>query len=399
MKDKMNFIKIICLYVKLIANIFIIIILIKNQNIKKKSLTNLKILKCIKIIFSKKNLITNIGSYIIIFIILLYIISSILFYLKGYDFLYNQIIDILNNNKTDYEFGLSIKKESTKEGLDKNLDNIFDLVSSSKQSKDTTNKNLYKIQSNLDFSKLNINNEIKNKNKIIKNEKKIDYIDYEINNFSYEEAKEIDKRTYCEYYISLLKTNHILLFLFNSKKDYNSKIVKICILFFSFTIYMVINCLFFNDSLMHKIYEDKGSFDLVYNIPYILYSAIISTIIILIIKRLFLSHNNILEVKQEKNKYKIKVMSIISLKNLIIKNIIFFGAGIFFLLLFWLYLSCFCFVYKNTQIYLLKNTLISFLISIIYSFIIYLIPGILRICALKGPGKFLYNISQIFQLF
>ena len=375
---------------------------IEKQYIKKKSLTNLKILKCLKLIFSKNNLIKNIGSYFILIIIILFIISSVLFYSKGYDYLCNQINELLNSNTSDYEFELSKKKESKKEYLEKNTENMLDLVSFSKQSKETNNKNISEMQPNLDItlSKYSINNEPKKNNKIRNNDKKMDYIDYEINNFSYEEAKENDKRTYCEYYLSLLKTNHILLFVFNRKQDYNSNIVKICILFFSFTVYLFINCLFFNDSLMHKIYEDKGSFNLIYNMPSILYSTIISTIIIVIIKKLSLSHNEILEVKHETNKYKIKSKSIIILKCLIIKYIIFFIAGIVCLLFFWLYLSSFCILYKNTQTYLFINTLISYLISIVYSFIIYLIPSILRICALKGrPGKCLYNISQIIQLF
>ena len=38
----------------------------------------------------------------------------------------------------------------------------------------------------------------------------------------------------------------------------------------------MVNALFFNDDTMHKIYEEKGSFDFIYNIPQILYSSLIS---------------------------------------------------------------------------------------------------------------------------
>ena len=116
------------------------------------------------------------------------------------------------------------------------------------------------IQSNIDISMSRdiVNNEINKEKFKIQNLKKYYYIDYEINNLSYEKAKENDKRTYFQYYFSLLKVNHILFFALNRNKDYNSKIIKFCLLFFSFAVYLVINALFFNESLMHIIYIYKG---------------------------------------------------------------------------------------------------------------------------------------------
>ena len=45
----------------------------------------------------------------------------------------------------------------------------------------------------------------------IKNEKNENYIDSELNSLVYEEALKNDKRTFCEYYASLIKTKHILI--------------------------------------------------------------------------------------------------------------------------------------------------------------------------------------------
>ena len=315
----------------------------------KKNINNFKVLKCLKLLFSKEGLIKNIGNYIISIIILLYMTFSILFYLIGYDGLCEQIKEILNLYKSNYDFDKSIKEESKNEEQSK--DNYSKLFSSLKNSKEGINKNNLDIKINLDSSR--------SKDFIkLKNEKQMYYIDYEINNFTYEEAKDNDKRTFLQYYISLLKSNNVPLFVFN-RNDYNSKIIKICIILFSFALFLVINCLFFNDSLMNRIYKDRGSFNLIYNLPNILYSTIISSIIIAIVKSLSLSQNNILEIKRETNQYKIKAKSILSLKCLIIKYIIFFVANILSLLLFWFYLSSFCAVYKNTQIYLIKNNLFN----------------------------------------
>ena len=68
-------------------------------------------------------------------------------------------------------------------------------------------------------------------------------------------GKKYDKRTYCEYYISLLKTKHSLFFSFCYNSDYNSRIIKIDLFFIEFTIFYTTNALFLDDNTMHKIYE------------------------------------------------------------------------------------------------------------------------------------------------
>ena len=72
--------------------------------------------------------------------------------------------------------------------------------------------------------------------------------------------------------------------------------------FFSFSLDFTINTLIFNDDTMHKIYEDKGKFNILYQIPQILYSTIISKAIDGLIRTLALSQDNIVELKKEKEK-------------------------------------------------------------------------------------------------
>ena len=43
--------------------------------------------------------------------------------------------------------------------------------------------------------------------------------------------------------------------------------IKICLLFFNFALNFTINALFFTDETMHKIIEDEGIFNFVYNLP------------------------------------------------------------------------------------------------------------------------------------
>ena len=190
---------------------------------------------------------------------------------------------------------------------------------------------------------------------------------------------------------------HILIFTFYTNTDYNSKLIKIILFLFSFSLYFTINALFFNDSIFHKIYEDNGKFNFIYQIPNILYSTIITIFINIIIKYLSLTENNILQIK--KVKINIKEKSSKVLKNIIIKLIVFFILIFIFLILFWFYLICFCGIYKNTQFHLIKDTLISFVLSLLYPFILYLFPGIFRIPSLNAKNReWIYNMSKIIQL-
>ena len=64
------------------------------------------------------------------------------------------------------------------------------------------------------------------------------------------------------------------------------------------------------------------------------------------------------------------------------------------------YVTAFGAVYTNTQMHLIKDTLISFGISMLYPFVVNIIPGILRIQALKAEKKDkenLYKASIIFS--
>ena len=247
-----------------------------------------------------------------------------------------------------------------------------------------------------DNSKNNINL-VNNKN-IENNIMKLNI--YELNNLSYNDALKKDKRNYIEYYISLLKTKHLIIFTFCLLNDYNSKFIKIDLFFFSFTIYFTINALFFNDNTMHKIYIDNGSYNFSYQIVQIIYSTIISTILNIILKYLALSESNILYIKISKKSENLNEKSKKVIKILTYKFISFFIISTIFIFFFLYYISSFCAIYSNTQIHLIKDTIISFGLNMITPFILCLLPGIFRIPSLRKSGReTMYKFSKILQLF
>ena len=155
---------------------------------------------------------------------------------------------------------------------------------------------------------------------------------------------------------------------------------------------------------MHVIYQNAGVYDFIFQIPQILYSTIISAIIGVLLSKLTLTQANIAEIKNTKSerdslKYKTEFNKF---KKIIkIKLILFFVINFVLLILFWYYLSSFCAVYKNTQIYLIKDVLISFGLSLIYPFAINIFPCIFRIYSLKernNKHKYSFIFSKILQL-
>ena len=216
-----------------------------------------------------------------------------------------------------------------------------------------------------------------------------------MNSLNYEEAISKDYRTYCQYYISLLRNTHILIFSFYPTRDYNSQIIKIYIFFLTFTINYVVSAMFYSDSTMHKIYIDKGSFDITYQLPQMCYSFIISTILNGALNVLGLYEQNLISFKNDK-KNNINMKNILS--NILCKMIFFFIITFILIFFFWIYLGCFCAVYKNTQIHLFIDVLSSFVISFISPFFINLLPGIFRIKSLKNKRPYMFKFSKILQL-
>ena len=397
--------------------------LLMNKFIDINNIANIKMIFCYKNIFKIKRLLKNYGCFIFISFIIFNIVLIFLFYFLGYNLLIkdintiknfvlynnqlskNKIKNTINNKKTKKNVKRNKKINTKKNNNKKLIRNITEI----KRNKNIKNNNKFKNTTNVSIINIKgtkIFNDESNKkfrkkklriNKINKNNNiSLNYS--ELNSLSYKIALIKDKRTFTQYYISLLKTNHILLFIFYSR-DYNSKLIKISIFLFSLSSFITVNALFFNDSSMHKIYIDKGSYNIIYQLPQILYSTVISTVINKLINLLGLSENKILEFKKTKTSIKaIDKIYIKIVKILKIKFSLFFVTIFILLLIFGYYIVCFCGIYKNTQYHLLKDSLFSFITTLITPFFKYLIPGILRVLALKRKSKIIYNFSKILQL-
>ena len=305
----------------------------------------------------------------------------------------NQITRIENQSRNQLLNSNNLSKSLSTKKSSFNL--ILRKAKSSKNIHENKKKIIFNYKNKSNYKDLN---EKSKKNKLLV---KNNYNDEELNSLEYKIAIIVDKRTYFQYYWSLIKKKQIFLFTFINLNDYNLIQIKICLLLLAFSLYFTINGFFFTDETMNNIYEEKGYYNIIFHIPQILYSTLISVIIIKIFKSLSLSENQLLSIKKEKNIHKAKKIAFKIRKILRIKIVLFYIIGFLFLLFFWYFISCFCAVYKNTQDILIKDTLLSFAISMIYPFGINLFPGMFRIPALrakKKDKKYLYIFGKILSL-
>ena len=318
-----------------------------------KTFSNINILSCYKSLFILENIVYNIGFYVITGIIILHIINCIFFFIKKFKLIKEKIqyiaFGIIYHEEAKFNEDVKSDELIIRRNFEKNEKIIYNnLINSRKRSskrikikkqrikkkrKNKTNSNKTLIPIINEIPKINNNNSLDNYTNNIKKIRRIKtlediinepnknnnykilpknlkerveiimkFTDGEINDFSYDLAIKYDQRKFYEYYFSLLKTKHNIIFSFFYSDDYNSKIIKIDLFFVSFSIYYSINALFFDDDNMHKIYENKGKFNLEYQIPKTIYSFFISIVLNMLLKLLALSNGRIIKFKQDRNK-------------------------------------------------------------------------------------------------
>ena len=291
----------------------------------------------------------------------------------------------LNQTKDESKnISKEIIKKSHKRKRSKNNKKMSIINEKSNSIASNSNNNLNKIEFNKNkiqktLTLLNGKNKKDNKENNDENKKEehkkeppknpsnnIQYIDEELNSMDYENAIINDKRNYFQYYWSLLKKKHLIILTFVSNDDYNVFLLKFSLFVLSLALFFFINTLFFKDETLHTIFSQKGKYNILYQIPQVLYSTLISLIISLVLKKLSLSQNELISIKKELDMSKAKKLADKKKKCLKIKMYSFFSFGLILFIFFWYYLSAFSAVYKNTQLHLLKDTLLSFGISMLY---------------------------------
>ena len=385
------------------------------------SIANIWVFKCYFNLFTKRVITGNLLSQISLGIIFFTIISSLIFCMYEHNMLKNKILILINlvskeeeeNEKNNNDINSSQNKiiKQEKKGLS--------LLKNKKITENDINENQ---NNNLRLKKINLkksfnndlirtqskNNIINNKNKTIKDEKKMkeyeERTDNELNFMTYFDALIKDRRTFLQIYFSLIKTKNIIIFAFGCKNDFNPRTMKICFVFYIFSIFLVSNTLFITDTTLHDLFMSNGKSEIISDIQKIVYIIIISGTIKNILLIILFPESDILNIRKKSSQLTfqsgLRIQKSISMA--IMRCYYYFFISIITLFIFWVYIACFFMIFQNTQLYALINTLISFGISLVIPFILYFIPACLRKSSLESKGSqnsyFLYSISKILQV-
>ena len=290
----------------------------------------------------------------------------------------------INSSKTFKDSQLSNLNNINNININANNRNSIQIFNNKRNSKELLNK----IQKKNIFSYFKGNN----------------FSDFELNELEYEKAVQYDKRTFFNYYWQLIRREHLIIFTFFSWDDYNVISIKLSKFIFAVALDFAVNVAFFFDDSMHKVYLDYGKYNFIAQIPQIIYSTAASESLDVFIRYLCLIEKDVYRIKQiekKKNKAIAKQQIFKVLKCMRIKLILYFFVTFLFMSFFWYFVSAFCAVYKNTQIYLIKDSITSFGLSLLYPFALYFFPTALRIISLLDKKKrlnFLYKLSDIIPL-
>ena len=103
-----------------------------NNFVDIKTISNINLLKCYETLFSKNGLINNVGNYIILSIVLIYIVSLFIFIIKEFSWLIEKIKNLMkikslekSNINTKDENNKEIEKKKENENENENIENLI----------------------------------------------------------------------------------------------------------------------------------------------------------------------------------------------------------------------------------------------------------------------------------
>ena len=421
------------------------------------SVSNIKVITCYKQFLNLRDIITNYGGMICIVVLIIQIICFLIFCFLGNKNIKKQLNHLFNQGKEiiirrqskliTKNVDSNIEKEKEKE---KEIEKEININNNVQENNTQNSKSQIIVQSNppkktnqeivddqiqIEKTEEKINNkeqrvetgiDEKNlNNKILGNklsssmikktederdkETNIDkqseasqlyeYESDELNELPYDKAIKYDKRSFCVYYFNILIVSHIILNVFFRQNDYNIFVVKLGLLLMTFPINLTFNILFFTNKSIKLNYMNsmKDISNFWNNAANSVYSSILSSALLIMLKFISYTHNSVRELRKLKDVHLAEEKSHCILRCIKIRLFLYFFLSFIFLIIFGFYVLSFCAIFENTQITVITSTFSSWLISLIYPFIICLLTSIFRTLSFKCNSKCLYKIKQILQ--
>ena len=414
------------------------------------SSSNLLVLKCYENVFIKDNILKGTGGFIIMVIALFEIIFALLFIfydmniimkylynLTEYFMLYISNINLFKNNIL---ITLSSKVSApSKKGKANTSKSIKININRNKK---YNNENSIKVKyEDVNLSKsantnksetrlINKSNKINNNSKKNKkyNEKKLmdffrknkpddlskllraktncgninmeEYLKQDLDDMEYDDAKKLDKRTFCEFFIERLKEKQIIMDTFYHKENLRPLSIKIILLLLNIDLYFVINGIFFNEEYISELFnsdEEETFFSFIpRSIKRFFYATMVSFIIGIIIDCIFIEEKKIRRIflREKDDLFQIKYEIFLNVKSIKKRYYVFIFLCIFLSIFSWYYISCFNNTYPNVKTEWIKSSITIIIIMQILSILNVLLQAILRALSFHYKSEKLYKAKQ-----
>ena len=419
-----------------------------------KNIGVLEPLECFTKNFDDLQIFKNMGSYIIAFITLIEIVSIGFYLYNGIELINSYVVDLVKRNPPKKVTIMNKNDINNENDLDKesNKNTELNSLATKKRKRNKKSNNNYisnqniKINNyhgadnvligrtnNLNYQKINKEKDFQanlkykgdanlntNKNINITNteNKKDDmslinssiepkkpssfdsyvhtFTDYELNSMELYDAIIKDKRSFCYFFMLQMKSKQEFYKTFCMYEPLYPFSIKIISYLFILSLNLVFNALLYNED---QIYE--GTESMTKNITNIFLRAFYSFVIvecIYYVVNCLLKNANYLKslVYRVKKEKQLRVEAYQSIKHIKVNFGVFFFIVIICEILFWVYLSSFCYCYHGEQIELFFGFLVTQAYIEIFCIPLALYLTIFRFIGLKCKATTCYKISQTF---
>ena len=237
----------------------------------------------------------------------------------------------------------------------------------------------------------------------MKNDINIDMNEYmktDPDTMDYHDAIRMDKRTFCQYFVSKIMSEQLILSTFCNNDILKPKSVKILLLILDIDLYLCINGLFFNENYISEMLESEndtvGSFinRIIDRIFIITFTGVI---INYITDFFYVEENKIKKLfKREKDNFLILKYEIIqAVKDVYIRfNIFFIISGVIMIFSLY-YVFCFNNVYPSIAFEWIKSSLIIIFVMQIIPILFSFFDTSIRFISFKCKSERLFRLSSV----
>lgn len=218
-----------------------------------------------------------------------------------------------------------------------------------------------------------------------------EFIDEELNEMCYIDAKFDDHRTFGKYFLSILREKETLMSIILSKSILYPFSLQLFMISFTFSTFFFLTGLFFTEKYISQRYVAKNSSDFFYIIKKEMtksvYASFVGVFVGKLIEAIFSINTSFTiafrDLQGNERSKKISELYYQMKKRLTIVFIISFTC----MLVYWYFLTIFCNLYKNNRLALFESTAITILFNLIVQALLCLFISILRIIGLRKESK------------